>query len=112
MMIVILSDKMTDEEIRFINKTYSAMNKKMYEQSLDILRDKDEAQESVEKVFFDIVDNIEEIILLSHSKVEAYCMMMLKQEIINLLNKRNEITYTKKTNYFNYEDENYNVGYK
>ncbi len=99
-LIVILSDTMTDGEINLINKIYSKMNLKMYDISFNILRDKSEAEAVVEQTFFKIIDNIEEIAALSYTKIESYCLIMLKNEIMNIVKKRQKTQCVKNTDYF------------
>lgn len=108
-MIVILFSLMPDSERDFINDLYSKMNVKMYNISFNILRNKFDAEEAVGQTFLKIIDNIEKISNLPCPQIEPYCVIILKNESINIIRKRKKIVHVEDVDYFDHEDGNYNI---
>ena len=100
---------MTDEEINFINRLFLKMNAKMYNISFNILRNKYDAEETVAQTFLKIIDNIEKISALPCPQMEAYCVIILKNETMNIIRKRKKIIHTANVDYFDHNDGDYDV---
>lgn len=105
----ILFSLMTDDESDFINKLFSKMNEKMYNISFKILRDKFDAEEAVAQTFLKIIDNIEKISNLPCPQIEPYCVIILKNETINIIRKRKKIVHVEDVDYFRHKDGDYNI---
>lgn len=108
-MIVILFSLMPDIERDFINDLYSKMNVKMYNISFNILRNTFDAEEAVGQTFLKIIDNIEKISNLPCPQIEPYCVIILKNESINIIRKRKKTVHVKDVDYFDHEDGYYNI---
>lgn len=108
-MIVILFSIVSDDEIDLINKIFSKTNIKMYNISYNILRNKFDAEEAVAQTFLKIIDNIEKISALPCPEIEPYCVVILKNETMNIIRKSKKILYVEDTDYFNHNDNDYNL---
>ena len=108
-MIIILFGVMTDDEKNFINKIFSKMNAKMYNISFNILRDKFDAEEAVSQTFLKIIDNIEKISALPCPQIEPYCVIILKNETMNIIRKRKKILYVEDAEYLDHSDGDCNI---
>lgn len=100
---------MTDSEVDFINKIFSKMNVKMYNISFNILRNKFDTEEAVSQTFLKIIENIEKISALPCPQIEPYCVVILKNETMNVIRKRKKIIHVEDVDYFDHSDRNYNI---
>lgn len=100
---------MTDDERDFINKLFTKMNVKMYNISFNILRDKFDAEEAVAQTFLKIIDNIEKILNLPCPQIEPYCVIILKNETINIIRKRKKMVHIEDVDYLDHNHGNYNL---
>lgn len=100
---------MSDDEIDFINQIYSKMNVKMYNISFNILRNKFDAEEAISQTFLKIIENIDRISSLPCPQIEPYCVIILKNETINVIRKRKKTIYIEDMDYFEDKEENYNI---
>ena len=100
---------MTDDEIDFINKIFSKMNIKMYNISFNILRDNFDAEEAVSQTFLKIIDNIEKISALPCPQIEPYCVIILKNETMNIIRKSKKSVYVADVDYFDHNDGDYDI---
>ena len=87
-LIIILLGALLEEQRDFINKLFSEMNVKMYNISCNILRNKYDAEEAVAQTFLNIVANIEKISVLPCPQIEPYCVIILKNETMNIIRRR------------------------
>lgn len=108
-MILILFAIISDDERDFINKIFSETNVKMYNVSFRILRNKFDAEEAVAQTFLKIIDNIEKISALPCPQIEPYCVVILKNETMNIIRKSKKTVYVEDTDYFNHNDLEYNL---
>lgn len=100
---------MTDYEKDFINRFFSKMNIKMYNISFNILRDNFDAEEAVSQTFLKIIDNIERITALPCPQIEPYCVIILKNETMNIIRKRKKIVLLEDVDYINHSDVDYDI---
>lgn len=100
---------MSDGERDFINNLFSKINVKMYNISFNILRNKFDAEEAVGQTFLKIIDNIEKISNLPCPQIEPYCVIILKNESINIIRKRKKIVHVEDVDYFDHENGDYNI---
>ena len=63
----------------------------MYNISFNILKDKHDAEEALAQAFLKIVDNIEKISKLSCPQIEPYCVIIVKNETMNIIRKRKKL---------------------
>lgn len=108
-LIIILFGVMTDDEVDFINKIFSKMNVKMYNISFNILKNKYDAEEAVAQTFLKIIDNIEKISALPCPQIEPYCVIILKNETMNIIRKRKKVIHGEDVDYFDHNDEAYDI---
>ncbi|GFN36154.1 hypothetical protein TXYLGN1_19410 [Tepidimicrobium xylanilyticum] len=108
-LIILLFGVMMDDKVDFINKIFSKMNVKMYNISLNILKDKFDAEEAVSQTFLKIIENIEKISTLPCSQIEPYCVVILKNETMNIIRKRKKIIYVENVDYIDRSEEDYNI---
>jgi len=68
------------------------MNVKLYNISFKILNNKFDAEDAVIQTFLNISDNIEKISNLPCPQIEPYCVVILKNESINIIRKAKKYT--------------------
>lgn len=98
-MIILLFGIMTDDEIDFINKLFLKMNIKMYNISFNILKNKFDTEEAVSQTFLKIIENIEKISALPCPQIEPYCVVILKNETMNIIRKRKKMVHVEEIDY-------------
>lgn len=103
LLIIILLGQIPEDKKEFINELFLKMNVKIYNISFNILRNKFDAEEALAQTFLKIIENIEKISTLPCPQMEAYCVIIVKNESINIIRKRNKIVYSEDVDYF-YED--------
>ena len=74
-----------------------------------MIRDKHDAEEALSQTFLKIIDNIEKIVSLPCPQVEPYCVIIVKNESINIIRKRKKIVPTEDVDYFDHSDRDYNI---
>jgi RNA polymerase sigma-70 factor (ECF subfamily) len=104
-LIVICLGALSDDKKDLINKIFSKMNIKMYNISFNILRSHPDAEEAVSQTFLKIIRNIEKISALSCPEIEPYCVIILKNETMNIIRKRKKTVYVEDVDYLNHSDE-------
>lgn len=85
------------------------MNVKMYNISFNILKDKYDAEEAVAQTFLKIIDNIEKISTLPCPQIEPYCVVILKNETMNIIRRRKKLVHVEDIDYFYHSEEDYNI---
>ncbi len=111
-MIIIFLDAITDEQKELINKIFSKMNVKLYNISFKILNNKFDAEDAVIQTFLNISDNIEKISNLPCPQIEPYCVVILKNESINIIRKSRKVEFEENIDYLYqnlHHDEVYNL---
>ena len=109
---MLLVRAITEEEKIMINKIFLKMNTKMYYIASSILKSKVDTEDAIAETFLKMIENIERISSLPYHKIEAYCITILKNEVINIIRKRKKlvgiecIEYIEHDNrFYNYEDK-------
>lgn len=87
MIILIFFGTISDDEKELINEIFSKSNIKMYNISFNILKNKADAEEALSETFLKIINNIEKISSLSCHEIEPYCVVILKNETMNIFRK-------------------------
>lgn len=100
---------MTDGEVDFINRIFNKMNAKMYNISFNILKNKFDAEEAVSQIFLKIIENIGRISTLPCPQIEPYCVVILKNETMNIIRKRKKTIHVEDVDYFAHSEEDYNI---
>jgi RNA polymerase sigma-70 factor (ECF subfamily) len=108
-LIILLLCAMTDDEIDFINRVFSKMNIKMYNISFNTLKNKFDTEEAVSQTFLMIIENIEKIFTLPCPQIEPYCVVILKNETMNVIRKRNKVVHVENVDYFDPREGDYNI---
>lgn len=91
-MIIIFFNNLTDEQKELINKIFSDMNALFYYISYNILKNQFDAEDAVAQAFLNISGNIEKISNLPCPEIRPYCVVILKNESINILRKVKKYT--------------------
>ena len=100
---------MSDDERDFINKLFLEMNVKMYNISFNILKNKFDAEEALAQTFLKIIDNIDKISKLPCPQIEPYCVIIVKNESMNIIRKREKLVPTEDVDYFDHSDIDYSI---
>lgn len=108
-MIILLLGVITDEEVDFINKIFSMMNVKMYNISFKILKNQFDTEEAVSQTFLKIIENIEKVSHLPCPQIEPYCVVILKNETMNIIRKRKKMIPVENLDFFDHRGEDYTV---
>jgi len=108
-LVIIIWGVMSDDERDLINRIFSKTNVKMYNISFNILRNKLDAEEAVAQTFLKIVENIEKISALPCPQIEPYCVVILKNETMNIIRKRKKIVHVEDIDYFDHSDGYYDI---
>jgi len=108
-LIIIFFSSLTGDEKDFINKIFSKMNVKMYNISFDILKNKFDAEEAVAQTFIKIMENLEKISNLPRPQIEPYCVVILKNETMNIIRKRKKSIFVEDLNYLDRDQSDYNL---
>jgi len=95
----------SEDEKDLVNRIFSKMNVKMYHISFGILRSHIEAEEAVAQTFLKIIEHIEKISALPSPQREAYCVIILKNETINIVRQRAKTVYVEDTDYFEHNNQ-------
>jgi RNA polymerase sigma-70 factor (ECF subfamily) len=98
----------SEEERDLVNEIFSKMNGKMYHISYNILKSKADAEEAVAETFLKIIENINKISALPCPQREPYCVIILKNETINIIRKRKKSIDVEDIDYLGYDDQSYN----
>lgn len=104
-LIIIFFGEMSDDEKDLIDRVFSKMNIKMYNISLNMLRNKFDAEEAVAQTFLKIIDNIEKISALPCPWIEPYCVIILK----NGIRERKKIIHVEDVDYFGHIEGDYDI---
>lgn len=81
----------------------------MYSISFNILKNKFDAEEAVAQTFLKIINNIEKISALPCPQIEPYCVIILKNETINIIRKRKKIVYAETVDCFNHNNKGHYI---
>lgn len=81
------------------------MNVKMYNISFNILKSHYDAEEALSQTFLKIIDNIGRISDLPCPQIEAYCVVILKNETFNIIRNRKKSILVEEVDYLDQEDE-------
>ena len=93
----------------FINQLFLRMNVKMYNISFNILKNKFDAEEALAQAFLKIIENVEKISALPCPQMEAYCVIIVKNESINIIRKRKKLVHTDNVDYLYQEGRTNNI---
>jgi len=91
-MIIIFFNTITDEQKELINRIFLDMNALFYYISYNILKNQFDAEDAVSQAFLKISDNIEKISNFSCPEIRSYCVVILKNESINIVRKGRKYT--------------------
>lgn len=85
------------------------MNVKLYNISFSILKNQFDAEDAVSQTFLNISKNIEKISALPCPQIEPYCVVILKNESINIIRKGRKYTCEEDIDNLYKDDEVYNL---
>lgn len=105
-MIFIFLGVISEDEKDLVNHIFSKMNVKMYNISFNILRSHNDAEEAVAQAFLKIIEHIEKISALPCPKREPYCVIILKNESMNIIRQRKKTVYVEDTDYLDNDQSN------
>ncbi len=88
------------------------MNVKMYNISFNILKNKFDAfdaEEALAQTFLKIIDNIDKISKLPCPQIEPHCVIIVKNESMNIIRKREKLVPTEDVDYFDHSDIDHSI---
>ncbi|MBU5330858.1 sigma-70 family RNA polymerase sigma factor [Anaerocolumna aminovalerica] len=104
-MIFIFLGVISEDEKDLVNHIFSKMNVKMYHISFNILRSHIDAEEAVAQTFLKIMEHIEKISALPCPQREPYCVIILKNETMNIIRQREKNVYVEDIDYFEHNNQ-------
>lgn len=105
-MIFIFFNVISEENTDLVNKIFSKTNVKMYNISFNILKNKIDAEEAVSETFLKIIENIDKISSFPCPKIEPYCVVILKNERMNILRKNKKVLQVEDMDSLNNDESN------
>lgn len=87
-MIVIILGVLTDSERDLVNQIFRELNIQLFHISLKMLRSHSDAEEAISQTFLKIIDHIEKISKLPCPQIAPYCVVIVKNESINILRRK------------------------
>lgn len=100
---------LSDIEKDLINSIFSKINVKLYNISFNILRSHTDAEEAVSQTFLKIMDHIEKVSSLPCPQIEPYCVIILKNETMNIIRQYKKTAYVKYLDYFECDENDYDI---
>lgn len=85
-MILFITSLSKDEE-EFLSEIYNKYYKEFYQIALNKLRNTYDAEDALSNTFQKIINNIEKINKLKCPKIKPYCVIILRNECINIFRK-------------------------
>ncbi|MEG1458365.1 MAG: sigma-70 family RNA polymerase sigma factor [Acetivibrio sp.] len=107
-MLLIFLGVISEEEQDLVKEFFSKMSGMMYQISYNKLKSKADAEEAVSETFLKITENIKKISTLPCPQIEPYCVMILKNETINIIRKRKKSIDVEDIDYLMCDDQSYN----
>lgn len=104
-LIFIFLGVISEDEKDLVNQIFSKMNLKMYHISFNILKSHIDAEEAVAQTFLKIMEHIEKISSLPCPQREPYCVIILKNETMNIIRRREKTVYVGDTDYFEHNNQ-------
>lgn len=108
-MLLILVGVMSEAEKDLVNQIFSKMNVKMYNISFKILKSHSDAEEAIAQTFLKIMEHIDRISALPCPQIEPYCVVILKNETMNIIRQRKKAFYTEDLDCLECREEAYSV---
>ncbi len=108
-MIFILLGALSDIEKDLINSIFSKINVKLYNISFNILRSHSDAEEAVSQTFLKIMNHIEKVSSLPCPQIEPYCVIILKNETMNIIRQYKKTAYVEYFDYFECDENDYDI---
>ena len=87
-MIIIFIGSLSEEESQLLNDLFEEHHIRFYNISLGILHSHSDAEDAVSQSFLKVMDYIDRISRLPKSKILPYCIVIVKNESFNILNKK------------------------
>jgi len=100
---------MSDDEKDLVNEIFSKTNVKMYNMSYNILRSHNDAEEAVSQTFLKIMEHIKRISDLPRLQIEPYCVIILKNEAMNILRQRKKHAIVDEIDYLEQNSASYDI---
>ncbi len=108
-MIFILLGALSEIEKDLINNIFSKINVKLYNISFSILRSHSDAEEAVSQTFLKIIDHIEKVSSLPCPQIEPYCVIILKNETMNIIRQYKKTAYVEDVDCFECDENGYDI---
>lgn len=95
MILILLSaeNNLSPNQHDLVNNIFKKLNSKMYGISYKTLNNSFDVEEAISETFIKIINNIEKISSLPNNKIEAYCIVILKNETMNIIRKRKKLVH-------------------
>lgn len=104
-MIFIFLSVISEDEKDLINHLFLELNEKMYHISYNILSSHIDAEEAVAQTFLKIMEHIEKISSLPYHQKVPYCIIILKNETMNIIRQREKNIYVEDTDYLMHSNQ-------
>ncbi len=85
---------LSKSEKEFIDKLYADFYSLFFAIAFEILRNISEAEDAVSEAFIKISKNIKKIIGFSCNEIRSYCVVIVRNEAMNILRKRKKYIFT------------------
>lgn len=90
----------SEEHKTLVCEIFLELNEKMYAKSYKILGNRHDAEDALSATFIKIMQNIDKISALSRPRMEYYCVIILRNETVNVIRKRKKVIYLEDMNTF------------
>lgn len=100
---------MSDSEKDLVNQIFVSMNVKLYNISLSMLQSHHDAEEAVAQTFLKIMNHIERISDIPDTRIEPYCIIILRNEATNIIRKRRKNFVVEDIEYFEAQGGSYTI---
>lgn len=107
-LLLIFLGVISEEEKDLVKELFSKMNGMMFHISYNILKSQADAEEAVAETFLKITEYIKKISNLPCPQIEPYCVMILKNESINIIRRRKKLIDVEDIDYIGYDNQSHN----
>ena len=87
MLVLILNEELTDDQLKELTKLLKDYNYEINTEPLKIIRDKNMAEDIVQESFFKIVNNLDKILSQERDRKKAYVLRIVKSTTLDFMRK-------------------------
>lgn len=100
---------MSDREKDLVNQIFVSMNVKLYNISVSMLHSHHDAEEAVAQTFLKIMNHIDKVLDIPDTRIESYCIIILRNEATNIIRKRKRNFVVEDIEYFEEQGGSYTI---